>query len=206
MGMNLLVVDNFDSFTYTLVDYLHQAGASCHVVRNNESMSRLTKRSVEGIVLSPGPGIPRQSGRLMEVIEHYYQQVPMLGVCLGHQAIGEFFGATLAPASRPMHGKVSRIRVQADDQLFRNLPRQFDVTRYHSLLLRDLPDTLVSTAVTEEREVMAMRHRTLPIWGVQFHPEAALTEFGVPILSNWINFLKFSTVQQEKSAMFGLLH
>ncbi|QHV93600.1 anthranilate synthase component II [Spirosoma endbachense] len=204
--MNLLVVDNFDSFTYTLVDYLHQAGANCHVMRNNESMSRLTKRSVEGIVLSPGPGIPRQAGRLMEVIEHYYQQVPMLGVCLGHQAIGEFFGATLAPASRPMHGKVSRIRVQADDQLFRNLPRQFDVTRYHSLLLLDLPDTLVSTAVTEEQEVMAMRHRTLPVWGVQFHPEAALTEFGVPILSNWINFLKFSTVQQEKSAMFGLLH
>ncbi|QIP14311.1 aminodeoxychorismate/anthranilate synthase component II [Spirosoma aureum] len=204
--MNLLVVDNFDSFTYTLIDYLHQAGASCQVVRNNESMSRLTKRSVEGIVLSPGPGIPRQAGRLMEVIEHYYQQLPMLGVCLGHQAIGEFFGATLAPASRPMHGKVSRIRVQADDQLFRNLPRQFDVTRYHSLLLRDLPDTLVNTAVTEDGEVMAMRHRSLPIWGVQFHPEAALTEFGVPILSNWINFLKFSTVQQEKSAMFGLLH
>ncbi|GAB3885445.1 anthranilate synthase component II [Spirosoma agri] len=204
--MDLLVVDNFDSFTYTLVDYLHQAGATCHVVRNNEPMDRLTKTTVAGVVLSPGPGTPQQAGRLMEVIAHYHQQLPMLGVCLGHQAIGEFFGATLGPAARPMHGKVSEIRVQTDDRLFRNLPRQFAVTRYHSLVLRDLPDTLIATAVTGQHELMAMRHRTLPIWGVQFHPEAALTAFGVPILSNWINFLRFSTVQQEKSAMFGLLH
>lgn len=204
--MNLLIVDNFDSFTYMLVDYLQQAGAVCHVVRNDESMNRLTRRSVDGVVLSPGPGTPRQAGRLMEVIAYYHQQLPMLGVCLGHQAIGEFFGATVVPADRPMHGKVSAIRVQAQDHLFQNVPRRFNVTRYHSLLLRDLPDSLVCTAVTEQEEVMALRHQTLPVWGVQFHPEAALTEFGVSILSNWVNFLRFSTTKREIPAAVGALH
>lgn len=203
--MNLLVVDNFDSFTYTLVDYLHQAGANCLVVRNNESWSRLTQQPVDGVVLSPGPGTPRKAGHLMQVIAHYYQQIPILGVCLGHQAIGEFFGATLSRAARPMHGKVSTIQVQTSDVLFSGLPSQFEVTRYHSLLLRELPDTLICTAHTDQHELMAMRHRYWPIWGVQFHPEAALTQFGLALLLNWINFLKFSTVKQEKSASFELL-
>ncbi|QJW89194.1 aminodeoxychorismate/anthranilate synthase component II [Spirosoma taeanense] len=203
--MKLLVVDNFDSFTYMLVDYLRQAGATCHVVRNNESLARLTNLSVNGVVLSPGPGTPRQAGRLMDVIAHYAGRVPLLGVCLGHQAIGEFYGATLAPAALPMHGKVSTIRVQTDDVLFQGLPGQFSVTRYHSLVLRDLPDTLISTALTDQNEVMAIRHAALPIWGVQFHPEAALTQFGLPMVLNWINFLKFSTIEQEDSASFELL-
>ncbi|WP_338876664.1 aminodeoxychorismate/anthranilate synthase component II [Spirosoma sp. SC4-14] len=204
--MNLLVVDNFDSFTYTLVDYLHQAGATCYVVRNNESLDRLTQQPVDGVVLSPGPGTPQHAGRLMEVIAYYYQQVPLLGVCLGHQAIGEFFGATLSRAARPMHGKVSTVEVQTSDVLFRGLPRRFEVTRYHSLLLHSLPDTLLCTAHTDQYELMAMRHRYLPIWSVQFHPEAALTAFGLDILLNWINFLKFSTVKQETLASAELLH
>lgn len=188
--MKLLVVDNFDSFTYMLVDYLRQAGAECRVVRNNEPLERLTGELVDGVVLSPGPGRPRQAGRLMDIIEHYHRRVPMLGVCLGHQALGEFFGASLVSAARPMHGKVSAIRVLTDDGLLRNLPATFEVTRYHSLLLTQLPADLIGTAVTDSNEVMAMCHRTLPLWGVQFHPEAALTQNGLPMLTNWIDLVK----------------
>lgn len=203
--MNLLLVDNFDSFTYMLVDYLRQAGATCQVLRNNEPIDRLLNQPVDGVVLSPGPGTPRQAGRLGEVITHYHQRVPMLGVCLGHQALGEFFGARVGPAQQPMHGKVSTLAVQTDDVLFRGGPSRFGVTRYHSLVLTNLPETLVCTATTDQHEIMAMRHRTLPLWGVQFHPEAALTEFGLPLLLNWINFVKFSMAQEEKALLPALL-
>ncbi|GAB4047745.1 anthranilate synthase component II [Spirosoma litoris] len=197
--MNLLVVDNFDSFTYMLVDYLQQAGAVCRVVRNDESWVKLTQEPVDAVVLSPGPGVPQQAGQLMEVIRHYHQRVPILGVCLGHQALGEFFGAKLIRAHRPMHGKVSPIRVLTDDVLWYGLPGEFDVTRYHSLLLTEMPDQLVCTAVTKQGEMMAMRHQTLPIWGVQFHPEAALTHYGLPMIKNWIDFVLF-TLKKTDSA------
>lgn len=188
--MNLLVVDNFDSFTYMLVDYLHQAGATCRVVRNNVSMQTFDEEPVDGVVLSPGPGTPQQAGQLLDLIAMYQEQVPILGVCLGHQALGEFFGARLQRASQPMHGKVSAVRVlEQQDVLMQNLPDAFNVTRYHSLLLTNLPDALVPLAVTETNELMAMRHRSLPIWGVQFHPEAALTEHGIRLLKNWIEFV-----------------
>jgi para-aminobenzoate synthetase component 2 len=190
--MNLLVVDNFDSFTYMLVDYLQQAGAVCRVVRNNEPWSQLTDEPVDAVVLSPGPGVPSQAGQLMELIRYYYQRVPILGVCLGHQALGEFFGAKLIPAHQPMHGKVSATRVITDDVLWHNLPAEFDVTRYHSLMLTNLPEQLVCTAITKQQEVMAMRHKTLPIWGVQFHPEAALTQYGLRMIENWIDFVLFT--------------
>ena len=188
--MNLLVVDNFDSFTYMLVDYLRQAGAACRVVRNNEPMAQVIREPVDGVVLSPGPGVPRQAGRLMAIIAHYHRRVPMLGVCLGHQALGEFFGADLIPATRPMHGKVSAVRVLTSDGLLRNLPATFEVTRYHSLLLTNLPADLIGTAATDSNELMAMRHRTLPLWGVQFHPEAALTQNGLQLLTNWVDLVK----------------
>lgn len=188
--MKLLVVDNFDSFTYMLVDYLQQAGADCRVVRNDESMSRLTSDSVDAVVLSPGPGVPKSANRLLEVIDHYHKRVPMLGVCLGHQALGEFFGATLGRASQPMHGKVSVIRTLGADCLWRGIPADFAVTRYHSLVLTDLPAQLVPTALTQQYELMAMRHRTLPLWGVQFHPEAALTQYGLILIQNWIDSVR----------------
>ncbi|WP_460908515.1 anthranilate synthase component II [Spirosoma areae] len=190
--MNLLMIDNFDSFTYMLVDYLQQAGARCRVVRNNESWSSLTGEPVDAVVLSPGPGVPEQAGRLMELIGYYYRRVPMLGVCLGHQALGEFFGAKLIPANQPMHGKVSEIHVLTDDLLWYGLPAQFDVTRYHSLVISELPDSLVVTAATDMQEIMAMRHQTLPVWGVQFHPEAALTQHGLQLIKNWIDFVLFT--------------
>jgi len=188
--MDLLVVDNFDSFTYMLVDYLRQAGAACRVVRNDKPMEQFIGERVDGVVLSPGPGTPRQAGRLMDVIAHYHRRVPMLGVCLGHQALGEFFGARLVSANRPMHGKVSAIQVLSADGLLCNLPAAFEVTRYHSLLLTDLPATLIGTAATDSNELMAMRHRTLPLWGVQFHPEAALTQHGLQLLTNWVDLVK----------------
>ena len=198
--MKLLVVDNFDSFTYMLVDYLRQAGGHCRVVRNDEPISRLIRQPVDGVVLSPGPGTPQRAGRLMDVIDYYHRRVPMLGVCLGHQALGEFFGASLTAADRPMHGKLSTVRVRTDDVLFQNVPERFSVTRYHSLVLRDLPPELIPLATTEPDastpdELMALRHRTLPLWGVQFHPEAALTEHGLSILQNWMAFRSF-TIRQ----------
>ena len=195
--MNLLVVDNFDSFTYMLVDYLRQAGAHCRVVRNNESLNYLIDASVDAVVLSPGPGTPQQAGRLLDVIAHYYRRVPMLGICLGHQALGEFFGAKLTRAERPMHGKVSTIRTLTDDELWAGLPPEFDVTRYHSLVLTDLPRQLVSLAVTDQQEVMALRHQVLPVWGVQFHPEAALTQYGLRMIENWIDFVMFTPKKND---------
>ncbi|GAB3929385.1 anthranilate synthase component II [Larkinella terrae] len=188
--MHLLVLDNIDSFTYMLVDYLKQAGATCRVVRNTVSMDEITAESYDGIVLSPGPGTPRQAGCLLKVIDRYHQQLPILGVCLGHQALGEYFGARLINAVKPMHGKLSVIRKTADSALFRNLPDEFSVTRYHSLVLVDLPADLTALAATAEGENMVFRHRQWPLWGIQFHPEAALTQYGLEILRNWITFVK----------------
>lgn len=189
--MNLLVVDNFDSFTYMLVDYLRQAGARCRVVRNNDSWSALTQPA-DGVVLSPGPGRPADAGQLMAVIDHYHRRVPMLGVCLGHQAIGTYFGAQLTTADRPMHGKVSVIATDPADPLFAGLAtNRFGVTRYHSLVLQALPPDLVCTARTDTAEIMALRHQYLPLWGVQFHPEAALSDNGLTILANWVNFVNY---------------
>ncbi|GAB2545030.1 aminodeoxychorismate/anthranilate synthase component II [Spirosoma aerophilum] len=190
--MNVLVIDNFDSFTYMLVDYLQQAGAECRVVRNDAAWDLLADDSVDAVVLSPGPGVPRQAGRLMDIIAHYYHRVPIFGVCLGHQALGEFFGAKLTLARQPMHGKVSDIRTGMDEVLWHGLPDTFAVTRYHSLILTDLPPVLVPTAFTEQNELMAIRHQTLPLWGVQFHPEAALTQHGLALIKNWFDFILFN--------------
>ena len=132
----------------------------------------------------------------MDVIEHYYALVPVLGVCLGHQALGEFFGAELFKAAQPMHGKLSQIQC-SEDYLFEGLPRELQVVRYHSLLLRSLPPSLQSIAETPAGEVMALRHTSLPIRGVQFHPEAILTEGGLAMLKNWLSFNKIAGLADE---------
>ncbi|MDO7886165.1 anthranilate synthase component II [Hymenobacter cheonanensis] len=188
--MTLLLLDNFDSFTHTLADYLRQLGAEVLVRRNDVPLAELRQLSFQGIVLSPGPGSPAAAGNLLAVIEAYHVQVPMLGVCLGQQALGEFFGASLRRAARPWHGKVSEIELLGDDPWLAGLPRRQPVTRYHSLALEasTLPASLRPLAITADtdRELMALRHATLPLYGVQFHPEALLTTYGLRWLANWI--------------------
>ena len=187
--MRLLLLDNFDSFTFTLADYLRQLGAEVVVRRNDVPLAELEALVFDGIVLSPGPGTPAQAGVMPAVIQAFHQRKPMLGVCLGHQALGEFFGGTVVRAARPMHGKVSDISCDTAEPLFAGLPTAQPVTRYHSLIISEpLPPVLRPLAHTTgpQPELMAMRHRTLPLYGVQFHPEALLTPHGLAILANWL--------------------
>ncbi|GAA4040073.1 aminodeoxychorismate/anthranilate synthase component II [Hymenobacter glaciei] len=187
--MRLLLLDNFDSFTFTLADYLGQLGAEVAVRRNDVPLADLNVPSFDGVILSPGPGTPAAAGVMPALISAYHQAVPMLGVCLGHQALGEFFGGTVVRAARPMHGKVTTMRCNAADPLFAGLPPEQPVTRYHSLILSEpLPPALLALAHTTgpQPELMALRHRTLPLYGVQFHPEALLTPHGLAMLSNWL--------------------
>lgn len=187
----ILLLDNFDSFTYNLQDYFAQVGVECKIYRNNADPKKIFKGSYKGVVLSPGPGRPASSGCLMEVIHYYEKTLPILGICLGHQAIGEYFGAKLKKAEVPMHGKVSQI-IQRDDVILKGLPQEINVVRYHSLVLTAIPSCLEVTAHTSKREVMAIKHKTLPIHGLQFHPEAALTEKGLQMLHNWAEFYRLA--------------
>ncbi|GAB3300705.1 anthranilate synthase component II [Hymenobacter tenuis] len=186
--MRLLLLDNFDSFTYNLLDYFQQLGCDVLVRRNDVALPQLGQESFDAIVLSPGPGTPAAAGNMPAVIQQYHQRVPMLGVCLGHQALGEFFGASLVRSAKPMHGKVSEVSWTEPDALWAGLPAHMPVTRYHSLVLKELPPTLSALAVTADAtaELMALRHRTLPLYGVQFHPEALLTPYGLALLGNWV--------------------
>ncbi len=185
----LLLVDNYDSFTYNLQDYFLQLGVQISVVRNDESEQLLFDPKYQGVVLSPGPGTPKDSGKLMKVLDHYHNKVPILGICLGHQAIGEYFGATLKKGQQPMHGKISKITLESSDQ-FEGLGSNLEVVRYHSLILKNLPNSLLATSFTEHNEIMSLKHNSLPIWGIQFHPEAWLTQGGLKILQNWLRFNK----------------
>ena len=187
--MRLLLLDNFDSFTYTLADYLRQLGAEVLVRRNDVPLAVLLALPFDGIVLSPGPGTPARAGVMPALIAACYQTTPMLGVCLGHQALGEFFGGAVVRAAQPMHGKVATMRCDPTDPLFAGLPATQAVTRYHSLVVAEpLPPVLQALAHTSgpHPELMALRHRHLPLYGVQFHPEALLTPHGLAMLGNWL--------------------
>jgi len=187
--MRLLLLDNFDSFTFILADYLRQLDADVTVRRNDVPLAELRVPEFAGVVLSPGPGTPAAAGVMPALIRAYHQTVPMLGVCLGHQALGEFFGAAVVRAARPMHGKVTTMRCDVADPLFAGLPQEQAVTRYHSLIVSEpLPAALRALAHTTgpQPELMALRHRTLPLYGVQFHPEALLTPHGLAMLGNWL--------------------
>lgn len=188
--INILLIDNFDSFTYMLKDYLEQCGAVCDVIRNNEPLPE-NMSTCDGIVISPGPSTPTDAGYTMQVIHQFHATHPILGVCLGHQAIGEYFGATLTHAEMPIHGKVYDIYHQAD-MMFNNIKSPFKATRYHSLVLKNLPPCLINTAYTEQGEIMAIRHKDLPIWGVQYHPESCLTEKGLVFIKNFLTLLSHS--------------
>jgi anthranilate synthase/aminodeoxychorismate synthase-like glutamine amidotransferase len=188
----LLVIDNYDSFTYNLVQYLGEMQVEMQVHRNDQvSLQQLQALNPDRILISPGPCSPRESGLSNDIIRKFSTYIPTLGVCLGHQCIGHVFGANVIVNYRMMHGKTSPIKHNGKD-LFEGMPNPFAATRYHSLVIqRDtLPDCLEITAETEEGEIMGVKHKQHPIWGVQFHPESILTESGRQILSN---FLKLGT-------------
>ncbi len=185
----LLIIDNYDSFTYNLVQYLGEMGVEMRVVRNDEiTLEQIRQLKPERIVVSPGPCSPREAGLSNDIIKTFGPTTPTLGVCLGHQCIGHVFGGDVIRADRLMHGKTSPI-YHSGDALFAGLPNPFTATRYHSLIIqRDtMPDTLQIIAETRpELEVMAVRHKKLPVWGVQFHPESILTDSGKQILRNFL--------------------
>lgn len=183
----ILLLDNYDSFTYMLNDYLLQIGLQTEV-RRNDSMSEeeLANLSYEAVVISPGPNTPRESGCTMDLLERCQHKKPILGVCLGHQAIGEFFGASLRRATYPMHGKTSILSWETPNHaMFEGIEVPMQVMRYHSLVLESIPSCLQVTARSEDGNVMAIAHTELPIWGVQFHPESILTPQGIQLLKNW---------------------
>jgi anthranilate synthase/aminodeoxychorismate synthase-like glutamine amidotransferase len=186
----LLVIDNYDSFTYNLVQYLGELGTRPIVRRNNEvTLDEIAALAPAQIVISPGPGRPEQAGITLEVITRFGPSIPLLGVCLGHQAIGMAFGGSVVRAVAPMHGKTSTIRHDGKG-VFRGIASPFTVARYHSLVIEreDLPDVLEISAQTEDDgTVMAVRHRQFPIHGVQFHPESILTREGVHLLRNFLS-------------------
>ncbi|MCE7925394.1 MAG: aminodeoxychorismate/anthranilate synthase component II [Haliscomenobacteraceae bacterium CHB4] len=193
--MKILLLDNYDSFTYNLYDYLSQTGVECTVLRNDTlPLAAFERLDFEAIVFSPGPKRPADAGLMLPLIQCYHDRVPMLGICLGHQAIGEFFGAKLIKAKVPMHGKTTEIR-HGGHPLFKDIPSPFTAMRYHSLLLESLDGTpLECIAATADGEIMALAHRTLPLTGVQFHPESILTEYGLQMLQNWVELIRPITV------------
>ncbi|HNQ05312.1 MAG TPA: aminodeoxychorismate/anthranilate synthase component II [Thiobacillaceae bacterium] len=198
----LLMIDNYDSFTYNLVQYFGELGADVRVFRNDQiSVEDVGALRPGHIVISPGPCTPKEAGISVAVIQAYAGRIPLLGVCLGHQSIGQAFGGRIVPARQLMHGKTSPI-LHADTGVFRGLPNPFTATRYHSLVIGrdDLPDCLEITAWTEDGEIMGVRHRTLAVEGVQFHPESILTEHGHQLLNNFLQGARVGAHTQERHA------
>lgn len=184
----ILVIDNYDSFTWNLVHYLEEIGATTQVVRNDElSVTEALALKPDGIVLSPGPCTPNEAGICVELVQTAPNDLPILGVCLGHQSIGAAEGSDIVTAQEIRHGKINKIRHE-NGPLFEGLPESYDVVRYHSLAIEpsDLPDTLIADAFTEDGEIMAVRHTSRPVFGVQFHPESILTEHGHALLKNFL--------------------
>ena len=184
----ILVLDNYDSFTYNLVQYFGELGADLHVVRNDRiTVAEIEKLAPERIIVSPGPCTPSEAGISSDVIKTFGPRLPVLGVCLGHQCIGEVYGGEVVRADRLMHGKTSPI-LHTGKGVFTDLPSPFEATRYHSLIVKreTLPDVLEITAETAEGEIMGLQHKTLPVHGVQFHPESILTTEGKRLLKNFL--------------------
>jgi anthranilate synthase component II len=186
--MKLLIIDNYDSFTYNLVQYFGELGAEVEVFRNDEiTVEGIAQRDADCLVVSPGPCSPAEAGISVEAIRHFAGKLPILGVCLGHQAIGAAFGGKIVRAQQLMHGKTSVITTTRDG-IFAGLPEKFTVNRYHSLAIEksSCPADLVTTAWTDDGEIMGVRHKDLSIQGVQFHPESILTEHGHAMLKNFL--------------------
>jgi anthranilate synthase component II len=184
----LLMIDNYDSFTYNLVQYFSELGVDVTTVRNDQiDVAGIAALKPSRLVLSPGPCTPNEAGVCLEALRHFAGKLPVLGVCLGHQAIGAAFGGKVVRAAVPMHGKTSRVK-HSERGMFAGLPQGFDVVRYHSLVVEreSLPEALEVTAEVDNGEIMGLRHRILPVEGVQFHPESILTEHGHAMLKNFL--------------------
>ena len=186
--MNIVIIDNYDSFTYNLSHLVKEQGAEVTVVRNDQ-FELPDLEAYSKIILSPGPGIPSEAGKLLDVIRYYAGRKPILGVCLGHQAIGEVFGAQLENLSDVFHGVATPCHIVADDPIFDGIGHDITVGRYHSWVVSkdNLPDCLEITSVSDEGQIMALRHRDLTIRGIQFHPESVLTPDGRKIIQNWLS-------------------
>jgi para-aminobenzoate synthetase component 2 len=203
----ILVVDNYDSFVFTIVGYLQQLGAECDVVRN-DAVSAADGEGYDGVLISPGPGTPEEAGVSMAMIEACAERVqPMLGVCLGHQALGVVAGATVGRAPELLHGKTSLV-LHDDTGVLEGLGSPFTATRYHSLTIDPptLPDSLVANGHTRSGIIMAVRHRELPLHGVQFHPESVLTEGGHRILANWLALCGHPDAVERSRGLSPLVH
>ena len=188
--MKLLLIDNYDSFTFNLYHYLSSLKVNVDVVRNDKiNVKEIIKKKYDRIVISPGPGNPNQSGNCINIVKSLYKQVPILGVCLGHQIIGQVFGSKIIQAKKVMHGKTSRIKSKKVG-ILKNLPLNFEATRYHSLIIdkKTLSNQLKITAETNDGVIMGIMHKDYNIHGVQFHPESIKTKLGIKILKNFINY------------------
>jgi para-aminobenzoate synthetase component 2 len=207
MGTRILVVDNYDSFVFNLVQYLQQLGAQCTVVRNDE-IAPEESDNFDGVLISPGPGTPEEAGASIDIIKRCAEkETPLLGVCLGHQAIGVAFGATVKRAPELLHGKTSQISHNKSGVL-REITSPFTATRYHSLAIEEgtLPSEIEVTGRSESGVVMAIRHKELPIEGVQFHPESVLTDHGYQMLGNWLVQCGDIDARKRSEGMSPLLH
>ena len=188
--MKILLIDNYDSFTFNLYHYISSLGIKVDVVRNDKiTANDIKKNKYNRIVISPGPGNPNQSGNCINILKSLHKEIPFLGVCLGHQIIGQVFGSKIIQAKKLMHGKISKIKSKKIG-ILKNLPKTFEATRYHSLIIekKSLSENLKITAETEEGLIMGVQHKVYNIHGVQFHPESIKTKLGIKILKNFINY------------------
>ena len=188
--MKVLLIDNYDSFTFNLYHYISSLGVKVDVVRNDKITAKdINKNKYNKIVISPGPGNPSQSGNCINILKSLHKEMPFLGVCLGHQIIGQVFGSKIIQAKKLMHGKISKIKSKKIG-ILKNLPKIFEATRYHSLIIekKTLSDSLEITAETEDGLIMGVQHKVYNIHGVQFHPESIKTKLGVKILKNFVNY------------------
>ena len=188
--MKILLIDNYDSFTFNLYHYLSSLKAKVEVFRNDKITSKeIIKKKFDKIVISPGPGNPNQSGNCLSILKTLHKEIPFLGVCLGHQIIGQVFGSKIIQTKKLMHGKTSKIRSKKIG-ILKNLPKTFEATRYHSLIIekKSLSESLEITAETDDGLIMGIKHKDYNIHGVQFHPESIKTKFGMKILKNFINY------------------
>lgn len=186
----ILLIDNYDSFTYNVYQMIGEKHPEIQVLRNDMvSIEHISEMAPTQIILSPGPGYPSQAGLMPQIIHHFHDKIPMLGICLGHQGIAENFGGRVIEAPMPMHGKSSELALDADTDIFSGIPPKIKAGRYHSLTVdrASLPDCLeIIAASTDDSQIMAIKHKTLPVYGLQFHPESILSEFGSQILDNFI--------------------